>query len=140
MSELVWAAGFFDGEGHIGFILRKDTRCTLGISVNQVEPEPLVRFMRAVGGGAINGPYIPKNRPTSRPLHQYRAYGPVAFEVFTNLKPHLCTIKTLQGEDAILRWQQYRDRKLISDVYEMVGPVDVLITHHALKKLGNDGT
>ena len=58
-EELAWAAGFFDGEGHIG--LEKASRPTQmcpRIQVTQTEPLTLERFRHAVGGlGTINGPY-----------------------------------------------------------------------------------
>jgi hypothetical protein len=50
-EELAWAAGFFDGEGWTG--LRGPT--TVGMSVTQMELQPLVRFHNAVGVGTIYG-------------------------------------------------------------------------------------
>jgi hypothetical protein len=52
--ELAWAAGFFDGEGHIA--AAKHGR-QLHFSVSQKDRRALDRFARAVGFGKIYGPY-----------------------------------------------------------------------------------
>ena len=64
-NELYWAAGFFDGEGHISTRNRVDTRtrrpaCSIGISIGQKDRRVLDRFQRVVNGGKVFGPY-PKN-------------------------------------------------------------------------------
>ena len=50
-TELAWAAGFFDGEGHVG--VRRDKRpgrvLGLQIGIEQVDQRPLIRFGNAVG-------------------------------------------------------------------------------------------
>jgi hypothetical protein len=54
-EELAWAAGFFDGEGTTGAYLH-DGRLVIGMSISQVQLEPLMRFQRAVGGlGHVGG-------------------------------------------------------------------------------------
>ncbi len=51
-EELAWAAGFFDGEGHVGLASRG-----LRASLTQCDPRPLHRFRAAVLGlGSISGP------------------------------------------------------------------------------------
>jgi hypothetical protein len=59
MSEIVWAAGFFDGEGSASVHwqgVRKDgtRRAYAQISVNQKALEPLYRFAAAVGYGNVS--------------------------------------------------------------------------------------
>ncbi len=51
-EELAYAAGFFDGEGHIRIVQHsKKTRCTmLQVSVTQATEKPLDQFVRAFGG------------------------------------------------------------------------------------------
>ena len=62
--ELAWAAGFFDGEGHIGVHVgdhsqgRPWKRIDLYLSISQVDRRVLDRFRDAVGVGSVNGPYI----------------------------------------------------------------------------------
>ena len=54
-TELAWASGFYDGEGHVGF---KPEMGSVQIQIVQSEPTTLLRFQRAVGGvGNILGPY-----------------------------------------------------------------------------------
>ena len=69
-EELAWAAGFFDGEGHVGASVgrfrartewgrrRETVRRDVYLVVGQVERQVLDRFRRAVGCGAVSGPYI----------------------------------------------------------------------------------
>ncbi len=55
-EELAWAAGFFDGEGHVRFASSgKGPYITL--EIKQVAADPLHRFQRAIGAGRVNGPY-----------------------------------------------------------------------------------
>lgn len=59
MSELAWAAGFFDGEGHIG-IAERNARSgrNLTFAVNQVDRRPLDRFAAALWmPDRVLGPY-----------------------------------------------------------------------------------
>jgi LAGLIDADG DNA endonuclease family protein len=59
-EELAWAAGFFDGEGHVRAVGRGHVRVQLA----QVEKEPLERFQRAVLNlGKFYGPYEQGHRP-----------------------------------------------------------------------------
>jgi len=58
--ELAWAAGFFDGEGNVRVKFNKQdgrVRCYPGLSANQIDPQVLERFQRAVGLGKVSGPY-----------------------------------------------------------------------------------
>lgn len=58
MSELHWAAGFFDGEGSIGVRGKPGyPKKFLWMRVVQVSREPLERFQKAVSGGRLYGPY-----------------------------------------------------------------------------------
>jgi len=57
--ELAWAAGFFDGEGHVSASKQAGKRaCNMCIQIAQTDPEVLHRFQRAVGGlGRVVGPH-----------------------------------------------------------------------------------
>lgn len=66
-EELAWAAGFFDGEGHMA--ARKWRTSQIG--VGQSEVSTLVRFQRAVRGiGCVYGPYRAANSP--RPTYRWQ--------------------------------------------------------------------
>jgi len=77
-EELAWAAGFYDGEGHTRVRLvpldasrRGNQQVQLGVVINQASsPELLERFKRAVGVGAVNGPYK-KGLPHHKPQYVY---------------------------------------------------------------------
>jgi len=76
-EELAWAAGFFDGEGHMraGFRARSDRSKTrrwryVCIDVSQNDRAPLDRFQAAVGGvGSIYGPY--KYGKAKNPMYHF---------------------------------------------------------------------
>jgi len=80
--ELAWAAGFFDGEGHVSVIQStprpRDTRSYFhpALVVTQGDPGPLERFRAAVCGiGKVLGPYQTGTRADGtsyRPAWQFR--------------------------------------------------------------------
>lgn len=65
-EELAWAAGFFDGEGHVSFNHRKNTRSKGGLrfTVAQADRAVLDRMQRALGIGRVKGPYGPYKTQT----------------------------------------------------------------------------
>ncbi len=111
-TELAWAAGFFDGEGSVFVSRQKHVRHaaepgrTPGkvypvtspcVSVSQVEPEPLARFARAVGGRKPTGPYKPRG-PRSNPYYRWDAVGrPSVHRVLSLLWPYLSEPKRRQA-------------------------------------------
>lgn len=104
--ELAWAAGFFDGEGYVGFpkentLLRNKKRLygNFRLAVSQVHREPLDRFLAAVGEGKIYGPY--QNRRGKHKDHfVFNAYGNKGVRVFNRLRPYLSAIKLREGDAA----------------------------------------
>jgi hypothetical protein len=64
-EALAWAAGYFDGEGHVAVSRRTGrdrANHTLRVDISQTRnPSDLRRFRDAVGVGRINGPYAKKN-------------------------------------------------------------------------------
>lgn len=74
-DEVIWAAGFFDGEGHIGVNRHRSGRLCLQITIGQAgSPECLERFQKAAGGvGSIYGPYKP-GKNSKQEHYQYRVY------------------------------------------------------------------
>jgi hypothetical protein len=74
IPELAWAAGFFDGEGHVRASPRKHERPSLAVQMSQIDPRVLERFRRAVGFGHIYGPYAPTG-PRHHSKWEYRLYG-----------------------------------------------------------------
>jgi len=59
-TERAWAAGFFDGEGHVRVDRSRWTGkyVTPVVTIGQKTPELLQRFKRAVGVGRVTGPYL----------------------------------------------------------------------------------
>ena len=111
-TEIIWAAGFYDGEGNIGFNkcstkhYKNSQYYMLDLGIPQVDLESITRFAEAVGVGKIYGPY--QRNPKWRPIYAYRARNAKALQVFTLLEPYLCTAKRTQGQTAIAKWQDFR--------------------------------
>jgi hypothetical protein len=75
-EELIWAAGFFDGEGNVRFDPRPGRKNGwTQLQIAQCDRRVLDRFKGAVGGiGAVYGPYA-QRQPKSQPYYQYSAQG-----------------------------------------------------------------
>lgn len=56
-ENLMWAAGFFDGEGSTSPQKDRHGKHRAVIQINQVDSEALYRFRDAVGHGKVYGPY-----------------------------------------------------------------------------------
>ena len=97
VSELAWAAGFFDGEGSIllGNHYKKGVQYRyLRANVQQNDRRPLDRFVAAVGAGKVNGPYA-GNRVN--PIHNWNVNSAVALGVIGRLWPYLSAPKREQA-------------------------------------------
>jgi hypothetical protein len=82
-SLLLWAAGFFDGEGSVMFINGKPHV----ISVVNTNLESLKRFKNAVGGvGSIKPQKTP---PQNKPVWRWTAHGISAEQALLKLLPSL---------------------------------------------------
>lgn len=106
-EELAWAAGFFDGEGHVSAPLRRGWfHHRLHIAIAQTDPQPLARFAATVGG-------IGQTQEVGRRLRKNGLgfckrmwrYHVDSFEgaqaVMAMLWPFLCEPKRQQTHDAL---------------------------------------
>lgn len=93
-EELAWAGGFFAGEG--------STYLSAGrgrMSINQNDPEVLLRFQDAVGMGTVTGPY---ERTGGNAYWTYAVSGWVKVQAVTAmLWPWLGTLKQEQATRAM---------------------------------------
>jgi hypothetical protein len=101
LTEIAWAAGFFDGEGHTQ--AKKDKRSqyrpySLGVCVGQAERAPLERFRLAVGAGSIRG--RKRRSPKHAPMWIWEAWGPAADKALDVLWPFLGETKRAQANEA----------------------------------------
>jgi hypothetical protein len=107
-SDLAWAAGFFDGEGTVGYT---EAGGYVGVSIEQISLEPLRLFRDVVGVGHFNGPYVRggNGRWTKREIYYFKAYRQAeVIRVVRALWPYLGTIKQAQALDAMRQcpdWQ-----------------------------------
>jgi hypothetical protein len=104
--ELAWAAGFFDGEGHVGISTQEEPSGTYRypiLIINQTDRRPLERFQHAVGIGRIYGPYDRKNEKNWKPM--FRLQSRITADVLKAMKairPLVCEPKA-QQIDGILK-------------------------------------
>ena len=113
--ELAWAAGFFDGEAHIGLARtnNKTQNRHLHIQICQTEDGPLERFTEAVNAGKIYGPYN-HNRKVNGNQRPYKQLHIATFEKVQQtvclLWPWLSTPKKNQAKMALIAYRQYQER------------------------------
>lgn len=102
--ELAWAAGFFDGEGSLGFVSGHErAQLKQNALADGALPDTLARFHRAVGIGRVGGPYA--DRPTRKGFSERRrayfiwyATRAEAIEVAQLLWPQLGAAKRAAAE------------------------------------------
>lgn len=98
-SEIIWAAGFFDGEGCIW--LKNNRRC-LALNVSQSDLRPLDRFEEAVNLGEVKHPDRPyrrllKSGKYGKPEYKWACYNlPGIMKTIRLLWPHLSNPKRIQ--------------------------------------------
>lgn len=103
-EELAWAAGLFDGEGHVGSRTEgrgRHAHVAL-IDISQNDRRVLDRFRDAVGHGKVYGPY--RQREGRNPQFHYAAYR---FEkvqaIMAMLWEFLAPVKRAQAAAALSR-------------------------------------
>jgi hypothetical protein len=82
VSELAWAAGFFDGEGSLWYKspVRSGARPSRGgrgqlrLCIQQNDPQVLERFHAAVQVGRVRGPVVRKDLAGKRPASPFWSY------------------------------------------------------------------
>ena len=106
-EDIAWAAGFFEGEGHVNVQLRGN-KSYLAITIAQVDRRPLDKFMELFGG-RVNGPYGPYTTQ-KKPYFLYSAYTDVAKRALDHMKPCLFH-KGEQAETAVNKWKDYCENR-----------------------------
>lgn len=106
ITERIWAAGFFDGEGCTTFSEKTDGRRQISMIISQNNKDTLDRFRRAVGLGAIYGPYDRSSSDlSSNPKYIWNlASFPKILDVLCQLIPSLSEEKRLQALSAIEKY------------------------------------
>lgn len=100
-EEAAWAAGFLDGDGCISY---SESRRYSVVSIAQTDREALDRFRRALGGGAVRGPYQAERAGQWAKKAQYRysvAERRVVLRIVQRLWPWLTSIRQAQAARAL---------------------------------------
>jgi len=117
MSESwAWASGFFDGEGHVSFILFHSkqtgrTRFRIHMAITQKDPEVLKKWLSIVKLGNVYGPYYQTKRSGFiSEFYTWRLSGySNVHRVATNLWPNLGKVKKQQFNLAIRKYREFRN-------------------------------
>lgn len=131
-TELAWAAGFFDGEGHVR--AKKDANLRRSeLQVAQKTTECLERLKIAVGSvGTIGGPYH-----TPNPVYfWYLTKTSEVDRVLTELWPYLSNPKRTQAEKAGFKLGRIRDPK-VGRPTRLPEELKVALCHPNRKHIGN---
>lgn len=105
-NEIIWSAGFFDGEGCVTLkrYIRKNATYSLEVSIGQKYKEPLEVFVDLYGGKVLK---------QGNNAYQWHVYSNTAYEALKLLVPHL-RIKKQQAEEAI-RWFELTQTMSLED-------------------------
>lgn len=106
-TDIAWAAGFFEGEGHVKCAKRHNVKRTdryFSITVAQVHREPLDKLQH-IFGGKVYGPYGPY-ATNKQPYFNYTAYGKEALDAVSEMMPYLYR-KGEQCKVAVQEWDEY---------------------------------
>lgn len=135
-TDLAWAAGFFDGDGCVGFNKTRAHYKSLCIGIVQVNKEPLERFLTVVDAGYINGPYEKPGNPVWQ--YQIRKVDDI-MNVKNLLWPYLTHVKHEQFTKAINSYEEYKDS--LPPYYRTTVPKDFVLPSDILEQLtgGNNG-
>lgn len=102
-DELIWCAGFYDGEGHTRANWTHKAFWQVRVDVTQSDRRVLDRFHRAVLRlGKVYGPYKSRS-PQHRDRYTYAAIGTQAQAVIAMIWPWLDVMKREQARDALLK-------------------------------------
>ena len=96
--DIAWAAGFYEGEGCIGFYGN-----TLMLRVGQVQKEPLERLQRMFGGSI----YLQQRKdPNHKPIWRWTLSTRKAAQAAMTLLALLSPRRTKQVKEALTIWKK----------------------------------
>lgn len=92
---IIWAAGFFDGEGHIRMVHRKSW--SMALTIPQCETSSLERLQGLFGGNVYKDTYVDKF-PNRRPIWKWYIGGERAKIALKEMLPYL-TVKHARANE-----------------------------------------
>lgn len=108
INELYWAAGFFDGEGNVGFA-EKGKKFYIQISQKSTNVEVLERFKSAVDNIGMINTYKDGYASTGRKA-MYQVSSKEALNVINLILPYLSSAKREQANHAVLIYKNHKDK------------------------------
>lgn len=101
VTEIAWAAGFFDGEGCTSVSRKGPWRQVQMFVAQSGSPVLLHRFRRAVQTGRVRGPYRGSNPRAKLKYTWHVSSRPDALRVMRILRPFLGRVKRQQFKTAM---------------------------------------
>lgn len=105
-TDIAWAAGFFEGEGHVKAVVRGRSKSYISIDVSQVYREPLDK-LQELFGGKVYGPYGPY-ATNKQAYFLYTAYNTKAVNALTLMMPYLFR-KGVQAQEVLQKWKEHNE-------------------------------
>lgn len=99
LIDIAWAAGFIEGDGHIGWHDYKNKHGYPVITADQVNLEPLHKLHR-IFGGKLYGPYKTYRQPRGR----WEVAGQKSIGIMFTLWSFLSREKQAQVKFAVRNW------------------------------------
>ena len=97
-TDIVWAAGLFEGEGCIHFKTNRPNQRVLSISMT--DKDVMERFVDVVGYGNLNGPYMGKL--STKPFWKWQLYkGTEVIRILKMFLPHFGKRRAERAIEAI---------------------------------------
>jgi hypothetical protein len=117
---IIYAAGFFDGEGCISIVFHKKKHYSLELAVSQADPNPLWA-MQSLFGGRI----VKHGQSVNRPVYYWKASSRQSMEAIKEMLPFL----VVKREQAIIALQF---RETITTDHKVTP--DIVFKREALRK------
>jgi|SRR3972149_2124538 len=104
LIDLIWAAGFWEGEGSCGVYKTNKTFKRLVMSVVQVDEEPIKKFKSLFGGSSTI-----TVRDGFKDIYKWELAGTNAYIILKTFRPYIISkYKQEQIDSTLLSWDEYR--------------------------------
>lgn len=111
-TDIVWAAGFLDGEGCFGWYDSahpKGRFRQLLVSATQKDREPLERLQRTLNGGTILEHSKKTSYKNGGVYWRWQANGEIAAQAMRAVLPYMCSRRTQKIRESLQSYDAHRE-------------------------------